>query len=239
MNEKKVILFNCASRGRINQLFSLLDNIKTWVDDKDNYFVCLKVDLDDVKTNRIQHKQILESQPKVIVRWGTSTSKIHAINRSLEDLPHWDIICTASDDQLFTARGFDNIIRNNIEEGKHFYHYPEPFSANRVSVMNITTREYYERRGWVYCPEYYSLFCDEDETECAKMLGVYKLCEEQIFEHYHYSTNIQRLKVPKDPLYIRNDTYRADEKIFKERKARNFDLPINTDTDNTAEKAAV
>ena len=223
------ILYCFASRSRPEQFFEVLNNVKNLSASHD-YNVIAKLDEDDKSMNNEDIRKLLTLFPEVIVRWGLSSSKIHAINRSMHDLPDYQILVNLSDDQRFMVKGFDEIIKNNIEEGKHFYHYMEDFATNRVAVMNITTKEYYERRGFIYSDEYYSMFCDEEETSVAKILDVYKLCPENIFVHYHYSQRGDK-RIPKDLLYARNDTYRSDERVFIKRKARNFDL-VNTHTHN-------
>lgn len=143
--------------------------------DKD-YFVVFKGDEDD--TEMWQQRGRLINYPEVIKMWGYSKSKIHAINRNLDKLPEWHILVNVSDDQLFIQKGFDRIIKSKFTEPDLFLHFPDSFAGSRVATMSIIDKAYYQRDNYIYFPGYYSMFCDEEETEKAKMRGRYKLCDE-------------------------------------------------------------
>lgn len=225
MNAPMTICFVLASRSRPTQFFATLDMLSE-LSNSDNYFVVAKLDTDDKTMNNATARDLIRLYPKLTVRWGLSDSKIDAINRSLGNLPHWDILVNLSDDQKFIIYGFDEIIRRNMPEDLDaFLHFPDSFAKDRVATMSIMGKKYYDRFGYIYHREYYSLFCDNEETEKAKILGKYHFINENIFDHYHYSQTDKTKKVPKDELYVRNDTYRKDERIFNIRKQKNFDLP--------------
>lgn len=230
------IAFVFASRSRPARFFSVLENIREMTLDKD-FFVVAKLDEDDEPM--VKEKGRLKDYPEVIVKWGYSKSKIHAINRDLDRLPEFDLIVNVSDDQLFIERGFDRIIKSKFTEPDLFIHFPDSFAGSRVSTMSVLDKAYYERDKYIYYPGYYSMFCDEEETIKSQMRGRYKFCEEQIFDHWHYSHTNPDRRIRKDELYKRNDTYRKDEVIFNERKKINFGLTIPIDTDNTETQRVV
>lgn len=223
------ICFVFASRSRPQRFFAVLENIRDMTLDKD-YFVVAKLDEDDHVMTREGGR--LKDYPEVIVKWGYSKSKIAAINRDMDRLPEWEILINVSDDQLFIERGFDRIIKEHMTDQDLFLHFSEPYSnsqatksgGNEVCVMSIIGRTYYERDRFIYHPAYYSLFCDEEATQVAKLRGCYKYIPEPIFCHYHYSQSDPSFRIKKDALYQRNDTYRQDERIFNERKKINFGL---------------
>lgn len=218
------ILFNFASRSRPEKFFETLDNIIRNCA-SDNYFIVAKIDNDDTAMISEEVSNRLSAyMPKVIVKWGASTSKIHAINRDLNDgdLPHWDILINMSDDMKWGTFGFDDIIRHHMPASLDgFLHVPDDYAKDRVCTTSIIGYRYYQRDMYVYNPAYYSMWCDDEATEVAKARGCYVQVPGIQLEHLHY-TNMG--KAGKDALYRRNDTYLADKRIYEERKARGFNL---------------
>lgn len=219
------ICYSFASRSRPDRFFETLDNIVLNSASTD-YFIVAKLDDDDMSMNDPLIKQkIAEHYQMVIVKWGTSTSKIHAINRDINDagLPKWDILICASDDMRFRTYGYDNIIRQHMPEHLDaFLHFPDDYAKERVCTVSVIGYRYYCRDMHIYWPGYYSMWPDDEATIVSQMRGCYIYVPGVIqIEHLHY-TNMG--KAPKDALYRRNDTYLQDKKIFEERKARGFDL---------------
>lgn len=218
------ICHNFASRSRPTQFFQTLDNIVLHSANPD-YFIVAKLDEDDITMNDPLIKQRLLSYPMVIVKWGHSESKIHAINRGINDsdLPKWDILINMSDDMRWGTYGFDDIIRQHMPVNLDgFLHAPDDYAKDKVCTTSIIGYRYYQRDMRVYNPAYYSMWCDDEATDVAKARGCYIFVPAGIqLDHLHY-TNLG--KAPKDALYRRNDTYLADKRIYDERKARNFDL---------------
>lgn len=219
------ILFNFASRSRPDKFFATLDNVILNCAHND-YFIVAKLDNDDMSMNDPLVKQKLaDHYPMVIIKWGTSTSKIHAINRDINDagLPHWDILVNVSDDMRFLTYGFDDIIRKNMPENLDaLLHFPDDYAKDKVCTCAIMGYRFYQRDMHVYWPGYYSMWADDEQTDKAKARSCYIYVPNEIeIEHLHY-TNMG--KASKDALYRRNDTYLADKRVYEERKARNFDL---------------
>lgn len=218
------ILFNFASRSRPDKFFETLDNIVQNCSGNDYFIVC-KLDEDDATMTDAYVRRKLLTYPKVIIKWGTSTSKIHAINRDLNDgdLPKWSILVNVSDDMRFKTYGFDDIIRKHMPDSLDaLLHFPDDYAKERVCTCSIIGYTYYQRDMNVYWPGYFSMWSDDEETDKAKARGCYVYIPDAMeIDHLHY-TNMG--KAGKDALYRRNDTYLADKKIYEERKARGFDL---------------
>lgn len=216
------ICYSFASRSRPQRFFDTLDNIIAMSASND-YFIVAKLDDDDMTMNDPLIKERLLSYPMVIVKWGTSKSKIHAINRDLDNLPHWDIMVCLSDDMRMRTHGFDTLIRQHMPTDLDGYvHLMDDYAKDRVCTVDIKGRIYFERRcRKIYVCDYYSMWADDEETEVAKILGKYILVPGIHIEHLHYTNE---RKAVKDELYWRNDTYNKDKVIFEQRKARGFDL---------------
>lgn len=153
--------------------------------------------------------------------YGTSKSKVDAINR---DVPPdgWDILVNVSDDQVFHQDGFDQIIRAVFAESlDQFIHLPDGYLTTELPTMSIMGRDYYNRFGYIYHPDYFSLWCDNEAMDVAKSLGCYKYVDAHIFTHAHPAWTGER---PDAQLEHTQGFYRRDERVYKKRKAMGFPL---------------
>lgn len=213
------ILFKYPSRQRPDRFFDGLQNIIDNIVDKENYHISCTLDTDDISMNNDEVIQMINSYPNTSIAWGLSKSKIDAVNRSVPN--GWDIICVMSDDMRFRTPGFDNIIRQHMPADLDgFLHMYDDYAKDRVCTVSILGRKYYERDRFIYHPDYYSMWCDDEATAVAIARGCYIQIPGEI-EHLHYTND---RKAVKDELYWRNDTYNKDKEIFEQRKARGFDL---------------
>lgn len=210
-------LINFASRSRPEKYHSCIKNLRECFT---NYKVLLKVDRDDPYV-RDYFSTVYE---EVIIKLGYSKSKVDAINR---DIPAdgWDILINTSDDvRWFWGAG------SSIEEAMKpdlFLHFPEEYAESQAKkkrqpstcVVSIMDRIYYNRFGYVYNPEYISLYCDNEATEVARKLGMYKFVNTVICEHLHPVTG----KVKTDDQYIHTQSFAGrDKQTFLRRKNYNF-----------------
>lgn len=221
------LLINFASRSRPIKMFNCLDNLREYSTLKD-FSVLLKLDLDDPECNNIPVRKKLQFYPEVQTDWNYSTSKIHAINRGIgAALESWDILVNISDDILFIAKGFDEIITNDMKEffpdGDGFLHYPDSHAGKRVPVMSIMGKKYFERTNEVYYNKYLTWYADNDAMQVAKKLGKYKFIDKKIYDHYHPRNK----KAEMDDQYRRTEDVslrNKDRILFMERSKSNFGL---------------
>jgi hypothetical protein len=229
------LTYSFPSRSRPVKFFAALDNIRS-MSSSNNYEVIAKLDIDD-KTFTDRFKARLSEYPEVIVKWGKSKNKVHAVNRDLEGMTG-EILMLHSDDMVFIKRGFDDLIRK--EFGNNLYvhraiqgtiyeeplfdgllHFPDGFANERVCTYSIMHVSYYKRFGYIYHPDYISMWCDNEQTEVAKKLNKYKFVSEQILQHEHPVLG----HVPKDEMYQKDGKfYRMEEVTFKRGQNMNFGL---------------
>ncbi len=236
MNPLK-ILFKFPCRGRQEMFFESLISIDTYIQDRDNYLISLTLDTDDGELNVPEVIDKINQFNNVSIAWGTSESKIHAINRSMPDYD-WDVIICWSQDMFATMLGFDNIIRDGILQVfgntgmDGLAHFPEPDSKEYLNVLYIATRKYYDRFGYIYHPSYKSLWCDNESMEVAKLLGKYHyfgtmgLYQHRNPAYHHYN-------IPRDELFnFQQSFWAVDEANFNERKLNNFYIQQNKKNEN-------
>lgn len=164
------------------------------------------------------------------VEIGNSPNKIHAINRDMDKAPEWDILVLGSDDMICVQPGWDaHIISEMLEyfpDTDGVLWHSDGYVHRRLNTMVIMGRKYADRFGYIYNPEYISLWCDNEFTEVADMLGKQKYFPNTFFQHEHWS-NTHRVK--KDALMQRNDShelYHKDKQTYERRKALKFGLNV-------------
>jgi hypothetical protein len=199
MNNKFKILFKYASRSRNQKFFIGLDNILQNIGDLNNFCILISLDIDDVTMNNpltiTKLTEYVQRYPEnIIVKFGTSSSKIDAINRDVNEIKskfNFDILVNFSDDMEFTQHSFDEIIRNKFYD---FYpdtdgniYFNDGFVGDRISTMSIIGRKYYDKFNYIYHPSYHSLWCDNEYTEVAKRNQKILYFHENIFRHNHPS----------------------------------------------------
>lgn len=157
--------------------------------------------------------------------YGTSACKIHAINRDIEHVKHWDILLVVSDDMWPTQRGWDSSIRHAF--ATHFQDTDGCvwfFDGKQkdICTLPLMGRKYYQRFGYVYNPEYTSVFADDEQTAVARRLGKLHYIDTPICLHRHPANYSD---VVPDGLHRKNETqeiWDMDRSIYISRKAQGF-----------------
>ena len=228
MDKPLKILVKLPSRGRPEKLIKALDSIVDNIQDKENTFISLTLNTDDDAVNNEAFiSRVRTRKANISIEWGLSTSKINAVNRSIPDI-EWDVICIGSDDIFFNFYGFDSIIRAEMglhfPDGDGYLHFHEKDSGSALCVMTVCDKKYYDRFGYIYHEDYFSLWADNEQYDVAKILGRYIYIPYSIMEH-------------RNPAYeeykeIRDEQFNEQQKIgwgidmetYHKRKAKNFDL---------------
>jgi hypothetical protein len=218
------ILFKFTTRSRPHLfhrgMMSILNNVTS-----DDFHILVSVDNDDV--------QEVYSHPykNTTVIKGVSKSKIDAINRDVNEFDYdFDVLVNMSDDMVFTEKGFDEVIRevfiDYFNGGEAFksldkcLHFPDG-NRNDLITMAIMGRDYYKRFNYIYHPEYKSLYCDNEMTDVAMLLGCYRFVNKNIVYHLHpaYGKGIF------DAQYRHTESFGSeDRETYLKRKAIKFGL---------------
>lgn len=229
MNNPFKILFKYPSRSRPDRFFMGMDSIYDNLNDKNNFHVLITADEDDPTMNNEAVQDRIKEYKNTTVVYGTSKSKIDAINRELENVTEWfdfDILICMSDDMVFNTYGFDDMIRVDINallpEFDGILHYPDQDAKSALATLYVAGRKWWEFRGKkIYQPSYKSLWCDNEEQDVAKMLGKYRYPGYNICLHLNPAYG----HLPRDPLFNEQQGHwPEDEKNYHERKANNFYL---------------
>lgn len=230
------ILVKFPTRGREHFPRILQRYQETRVTDDVHYLITVDSD-DPVMTNW--------SMQNLISLWGNQTTqtiepigKIGAINHGvteyLEQHPEYDIILLASDDMYPVQRGWDQRIINDMErlypDTDGVLWYNDGHTGNELNTMCILGKKYYQRFGYIYQPDYKALWCDNEFMDVANMLGKQTYSPDVLFEHKH---PIYDRSIKQDYMNVRDSQqFLNDKAIYEQRKQRNFDLTVNSDTNN-------
>lgn len=219
--EDKIILFNFATRSRPAKMLAGVLNIQRLCSSK-NYVINLVIDDDDRITHTSKQYHSLMEFKNVVIQKGLSKSKVHAINRGVQSYKgKWDILVNMSDDMEFHTHGFDTIIRDLFDKKDMFLHLPDGYVNEKLPTMSMMDKKYYSRFGYVYHPDYTSLWCDNEAMDVAITLGKYKYDNTSIFKHKH-------------PLWVgesydkqmihSQSFYHQDKLVYYKRKAEGFPI---------------
>lgn len=219
------LLVKFPTRSRPYQFFKTIEQYIKLAEGKVEYFVTL--DTNDSTMNNLNMIARLQ-ELKVHYHFGTSISKIHAVNRDMHKAPPFDILILASDDMQCIKRGWDNIIKSKMAEsfpdtdGCLWFHDGDPRTYKKLNTMVIMSKKYHTRFGYIYPPEYASLWCDNEYTEVALQLGKMAQFDEVLFKHVHFSNTPG---VQPDTLMRRTQAFfLQDQKVYEKRKSINFGL---------------
>jgi len=206
------------SRNRPKKFLSVLSDYINKASDNTNIVYLITIDLDDTTmTTEIQERAKALSK-NVFFFTGRSKSKIEACNRDIHYIEQWDIIMLASDDMICQAEGWDEQIRKDMPTDMDMVlYYPDGFT--QLNTMCIMGRKYYDRFGYIYNPEYTSLFCDDEFQQVSQKLGKEKKSNLTLFRHEHPIW----MGSERDELLNKNESYyHIDKKVFEGRKLNNF-----------------
>ena len=159
--------------------------------------------------------------------YNDNRSAIDAINKAAE-VATGDLFVVVSDD-FSCPDHWDSLLMHELQ-GKSDYCVKTQDGLQRtLMTLPILDRVYYERFGYIYHPDYLHMFCDQEMTAVAHMLGK-AVTLHLLFPHNHYSTG----KFIMDKITLKNNaTWIQGEKVFNRRKLSNFGIsdPVMKYTD--------
>lgn len=223
------LLIRMPTRGRPDQALSVLSAYRKLA--ATSVAIEVVIDEDDEAMNNSQVLQRL-CDLDCTITIGRHKSKIDAVNGGRRD--DWAILALASDDMVPTQEGYD--LRIIEEMDRHFplrdgaIYFNDGYNKDHqrfgkpvLCTMPIMGRYLWEQFGYVYYPEYGSLYSDDEQTEVLMAIKRLAFIDEVIVEHRHHAAG----KAPHDALYTYNDKKwgRADRELFEARQQRGFDMP--------------
>lgn len=212
------ILFKYTTRSRRSNFLRGYDSIVNNLN-SNNYHVLISVENEhhDPKMHPLPE---LKGNHIYFINPNAPTTKVDAINRDLNEFDYdWDILVNMSDDMIFTVKGFDDIIRNELIHLDNLIYFNDGNHNTDLVTMSIMGKDYYKRDSYIYHPSYKSLWCDNEATEIAKERGCFIKSDKLIFKHLHPAWGL----APNDLQYINTESYDSvDRSNFFKRKQNNW-----------------
>jgi len=224
------LIIKFPTRNRPDKFKSVFTKYLTFLSGRNQVRFVITMDQDDITMNNPEIREWLETRARnADIKWvyGHSKSKIEACNANLEG-ENGDVLLLASDDMVPVTMGYDKIIFAAFQQvfptfdgAIKFWDGLRP-KEDPLMTLAVIGFGLYQRFGYVYNPEYQSLYCDNEQTEVFQRLGKLRRCDICIIQH-------QWTGQPWDELHARNENpkmYCVDLEVFKRRKAANFDLEM-------------
>jgi len=189
MSNPYLILVKYTTRGRPERFFDGMYSIYNNCARPEHLRVLITCDTDDLTMNNPDVIKRISEYQNAHVIFGTSTGKINAINRDLDIMPgdfkDFDILANFSDDQRFNLYGWDVCIRADFSQLDLSYYvaYLDQDTKGALSTLFIAGKDWINMFGWIYDPQFLSLFCDNLAEDCAKHLGKYHYTGYTIYQH--------------------------------------------------------
>lgn len=219
------LLIKFPTKGRREKFFDVLNKYYSLAKDIENLIFQITLDVDDTTMNNLETFEDLQKYKNLIFNVDNSSNKIHGINRDIDKVKDdWQILLLASDDMIPKAKGYDEIIRNKMKElysntdGVLWFN-----DGNRkdLNTLPILGKKYYQRFGYIYNPEYKSLWADNEFMTVANILKKQTFIDLVIIHHEHPDWGYGGRDMIHN-LNVINENY--DKNIFLKRKSKNFDL---------------
>ena len=223
MNNLK-LLIKFPTRNRPDKFFNVLDKYYHFIRSS-NYEFIISCDVDDESMNNDEVKNKLNTYENLSYYYCDNKSKIEAVNNNLNG-KDFDILLLASDDMIPVTEGYDVFIKKIYTENlnndtDYVLWLNDGFQGENLNTLSIMGKKFYDRFGYIYHPDYKSLFADTEFTEIIRRTGRYVYLNKVLIKHMQYSI----INEDPDELYVTNNKfYNYDLEIFKQRQLKNFDL---------------
>lgn len=229
------ILLKCPTRGRPQRVLATLTKYVQLANHPEQLGVAISCDVDDptMSRNLVQEElhRVLAKTAWHRILVGQNSTKIQACNANMADVEwQWDIVVLVSDDMIPQIQGYDDVIRNHMlarfPDTDGILWCNDGCQGEKLNTLCIFGRKFYESRGYIYHPDYKSLFCDTELTdECngpyASKCMYIPYC---IIRHEHPGTGYPQTM---DALYERNQKYwNEDMHTYIRRKSYPYDWSV-------------
>ena len=215
------LLIKFPTRNRPEKFIQSLNRYIDYLEDKSTK-ILISCDSDDLSMNNKKIREYLSNIPNVDFIFSKNKSKIEAINSNL-NLFSFDIVLLASDDMIPEVKGYDQIIKNKMNE---FYPdtdgvlwFNDGFQGDKLNTLCILGKKYYDRFNYIYFPGYLSVWCDNEFMDVANLLDKQKYFNEVIIRHEHPDWGYGNTDIIHN-LNTKNETH--DKELYFSRKVNNF-----------------
>lgn len=136
-----------------------------------------------------------------------------------------DVLILMSDD-MFPPQRWDLLLEPYLDTDQPVVLQVHDGIRDDIMTLPIMNRAAYDKLGYLYHPEYLSMFADNDLAETAKAHGMYLVADFNPviqFEHRHYTNG----KAPMDDTYRKENSrvkWDHGQRVFERRKQQGFPI---------------
>ncbi len=229
------ILLKCPTRSRPHRILQTITKYIDLANNPSSIGIAISCDTSDetMKPNLVQEElyRIAKKCEWSRIYFSDNTSKIQACNANMDEIDYpWDIVVLVSDDMIPQIKGYDDIIRNSMlakfSNTDGILWFNDGAQREKLNTLTIMGRKMYDWFGYLYNPEYKSLFCDTELTDlCRNALSdktfYIPYC---IIRHEHPGTGFPQVN---DALYQHNQRFWIEDMMtYIRRKKYDYDWSI-------------
>ena len=222
------LVIKFPTRNRPEKFKTVFSRYLTFLSGRHDVRFILSMDEDDLTMNNPEMHQWISTRAQnaqIECFYGNSKSKIEACNANLEGVDG-DVLLLASDDMVPVQMGYDDIIFGAFSQAFPDFDgaikFWDGLRPKEDPLMTLTVMGFplYKQFGYIYNPEYKSLYCDNEQTQVCATLNKLRRCDLCIIQHQWTGEAF-------DSLHARNENpemYGVDGETFKRRGANKFDM---------------
>lgn len=226
------ILLKCPTRSRPQKV---LETLKTYIrlaSHPEQLGIAVSCDTSDPSMiNVFELQKAISKCAWSQIFYSDNRTKIQACNANMNEISwDWDIVVLVSDDMIPQIRGYDEVIRNHMiakfPDRNGILWFNDGAQGDKLNTLCIYGRAFYESQGFIYNPEYKSLFCDTELTDQCRKEYKHICCYIPycIIRHEHPGTGYAQNM---DALYQINQKYwNEDMYTYIRRKQYDYDWSV-------------
>jgi hypothetical protein len=242
------ILLKCPTRSRPQKVIQTLATYMKLANNAKDIGVAVSCDDNDqsMLRNLVQEEVVRTLLPAGWSKlfFSPNTNKIQACNANMNEIEwNWDIVVLVSDDMIPQLKGWDDVIRNHMlarfPDTNGILWFNDGHQGDKLNTLCVFGRAMYKSFGYIYHPDYKSLFCDTELTDLCKG----KLADKCLYvpyciiRHEHPGTGYAQNM---DALYDRNQKYwNEDMYTYIRRKQYDYDISFLIPTIAGREKSLI
>lgn len=171
------ILLKCPTRSRPQKVMETLESYARLANQPDKIGVAISCDIDDSSmTRNLVQEEVLRRVSKFAwkkIFFSPNRNKIEACNADMNNIDYdWDIVVLVSDDMIPQIKGYDDVIRTYMKANHPnldgLLWCNDGYQGEKLNTLCVYGRKLYESFGYIYNPEYKSLFCDTELTDLCR-----------------------------------------------------------------------
>lgn len=227
------ILLKCPTRSRPQRIISTLIAYIRFANHPEQIGVAISCDEDDESMSRnLVHEELHRVLSKTAwhrIFMSPNKSKIQACNANMNEIEwEWDVVVLVSDDMIPQMKGWDDIIRTHMfarfPDSDGILWFNDGYQGEKLNTLCVFGRKMYQYFGYIYHPEYKSLFCDTELTDLCRneLKDKCMYVPYCIIRHEHPGTGYAQNM---DVLYERNQKFwNEDMNTYIRRKRYPYDI---------------